>query len=201
MCYDQFASKYDKAIAPFEKRFLSKWRQEALSHVPETSTILEIGAGTGLNFRFYPKSNHAVAIEISSEMIRFAIPKIANKTISLVQTDAEVLPFADNSFDAAFATLVFCAIPNPENAFAELRRVVKTSGRVVLLEHVRPSGLLGYLFDVFSFFAVWLFEDNFNRETAKIAAASGLKILDVKTKFFGIVNLIICENRKNTFPN
>lgn len=69
MIYDKIAKKYDRLLAPFEKTFLSKWRLEALSNLPENAMILEIGAGTGLNFRFYPKSRIAVACEISSEML------------------------------------------------------------------------------------------------------------------------------------
>lgn len=192
MIYDKFASGYDKAFAPFEKRFLGKWRGETLSYLPENSRILEIGAGTGANFPFYPKCKCAAAVEISAKMIGFA----KNKTdfIKLVQADAQSLPFAENYFDAAFATLVFCSIPNPENAFKELQRVVKPNGKIILLEHIRPKGLSGYIFDVINIFTVPLFEDYFNRETAKLAENSGLKILEVKEKAFGIVNLIILVN-------
>src|SRR5215210_164142 len=117
MIYDKLAERYDRAFAPFERRFLSAWRKETLSFLPENAKILEIGAGTGLNFRFYPRCRHAVAGEISLKMLEFAQEK--TDFIELVQTDAESLPFTENSFDAAFATLVFCSIPNPENAFRE----------------------------------------------------------------------------------
>jgi ubiquinone/menaquinone biosynthesis C-methylase UbiE len=181
-------------FAPFEKRFLANWRQETLSILPENSKILEIGAGTGANFTFYPLCKHAVASEISFKMLEIA----RNKTdkIKLIQSDAETLPFAANSFDAAFATLVLCSIPNPENAFAELQRVVKPNGKIALLEHVRPNGLLGYAFDLLNIFTVALIEDYFNRQTAKLAENTGLKILEVRQKAFGIVNLIVCENNK-----
>lgn len=196
MIYDRIAKGYDKALAPFEKRFLSRWRRETLSFLPENARILEIGAGTGANFKFYPTSKCAVASEISVKMLELA----RNKTnqIRLVQANAETLPFAANSFDAAFATLVFCSIPNPSNAFAELRRIVKPNGKIVLLEHVRPNGLSGYVFDFLNIFTVALMEDHFNRQTAKLAENSGLKILEVKQKAFGIVNLIVCENNKKS---
>lgn len=189
-----FAVNYDKALAPFEGGFLSNWRTDTMSYLPENGHLLEVGAGTGLNLGFYPKCKHAVA----SEMLSRAQQKVSSEFVSLIQTDAEKLPFADNSFDAAFATLVFCSIINPQNAFSELQRVVKNGGKIVLLEHVRPGGLLGYGFDLFSFFAVRLFEDHFNRETAKTATESGLSVLEVKAKFFGIVNLIICENNADS---
>jgi len=191
MIYDKFAKGYDKAFAPFEKRFLAHWRTETLSYLPENSKILEIGAGTGANFRFYPKCQTAVAGEISFKMLEFAKGK--SDFIQLVQTDAETLPFAANSFDASFATLVFCSISKPENAFRELQRVVKPNGKIVLLEHVRPKGLLSYFFDLSNIFTVALIDDHFNRETARLAEKSGLKVLEVKEKAFGIVNLIVCE--------
>lgn len=196
MIYDKLAGNYDKSLAPFEKRFLAKWREETLSHLPKNANLLEIGAGTGLNFRFYPKCKHSVASEISCKMLGFAKEKNENENLSLVQTDAQSLPFAANSFDAAFATLVFCAIPNPEEAFAELQRVVRKNGKIILLEHVRPNGFLGYFFDFLNIFTVRFIEDHFNRKTAKLAEKSGLTVLDVKKKAFGIVNLIICENKK-----
>ncbi len=192
--YDKFAGNYDKAFAPFEKWFLSTWRKETLTYLPKDARILEIGAGTGANFRFYPKCEYAVTSEISFGMLEFAKGK--TNFIKLIQTNAEILPFAENSFDAAFATLVFCSIPNPNRTFTELKRVVKENGKIVLLEHVRPKGLLGYIFDFLSIFTAFLFEDYFNRRTAKIAENSGLKILQVKQKAFGIVNLIVCEVKK-----
>lgn len=195
MIYDRLAAGYDKAFAPFEKRFLEKWRGETLSYLPENSHILEIGAGTGANFKFYPNIKCAVASEISIKMLE--ISKMKTDNIYLVQAAAENLPFPANHFDAAFATLVFCSIPKPENAFAELKRVIKPDGKIILLEHVRPKGILGYGFDFLNFFTTALIEDCFNRETAKIAEDSGLKILDLKQKAFGAVNLIVCRNVKN----
>jgi len=194
MLYDKFAAGYDKAFAPFEKRFLERWRAKTLSHLPKNSRILEIGAGTGANFQFYPPSKIAAASEISIKMIEFAKQKTSE--IRLVQANAEILPFAENFFDAAFATLVFCSIPKPEKAFAELRRVVKPNGKIILLEHVRPNGILGFGFDFLNIFTTALIEDCFNRETAKLAEKSGLKISNLEKKAFGIVNLIVCENEK-----
>ena len=191
MIYDKFAKSYDKAFAPFERRFLSNWRRETISYLPENSHILEVGAGTGANFRFYPNCRHAVASEISLKMLGFAKEK--SDFIELVQATAETLPFAENTFDAAFATLVFCSINKPENAFSELQRVIKPNGKIILLEHIRPKGLLGYVFDFFNIFTVALIDDHFNRQTAKIADQSGLKVLEIKEKAFGIVNLIVCE--------
>lgn len=196
MIYDKFAAGYDRALAPFEKRFLANWRRETLAHLPANARILEIGAGTGANFKFYPKAQCAAASEISGKMLAKAREKRNAEAplIELVQNRAESLPFAANSFDAAFATLVFCSVENPAAAFTELKRIVRPRGKIVLLEHVRPQGIAGYLFDFINVFTMPLIADCFNRETAKLAETSGLKILEIKKKAFGAVNLIVCEN-------
>lgn len=191
MIYDKLAKYYDGAFAPFEKRFLARWRAETLAEIPANATVLEIGAGTGANFEFYAVDSNTVASEISISMLEIAGDK--RTTQVLVQADAQVLPFAANTFDAAFGTLVFCSIPTPEMAFAELYRVVKPGGRIVLLEHVRPAGMLGIAFDVLSVFTVALIDDHFNRRTAEIAARTGFKVIEVRKKASGIVNLIVCE--------
>src|SRR6185312_2545415 len=106
--------------------------------------------------------------------------------IQLLQNRAEDLPFKTHSFDAAFATLVFCSVESPAQAFAELRRVVRPGGTVLLLEHVRPGGLLGPLFDVLNWFTVRLFDDHVNRRTAAMVREAGLEVVDVKRRLLGI---------------
>lgn len=189
--YDKLARYYDRAFGPFEKRFLSKMRAETLALLPDEAVILEIGAGTGANFRFYPKCSQATASELSIKMIDIAKSKSGD--IRLVQADAQALPFPTHHFDAAFATLVFCSIQNPDRAFAELKRTLKPGGRIILLEHVRPNGFLGFFFDFLNIFTVSMIDDHFNRQTARTAQQAGLKIIEVREKVVGIVNLIVCE--------
>ncbi len=191
MINDKFAKTYDRMLAPFERRFLDRWRKETLSYLPENATILEIGAGTGNNFRLYPNCKHLIASDISGAMLQIAKHKI--DFIKLVQADAENLPFPDNQFDAVVGTLVICSIPNPKKAFAELKRVLKAKDKIILLEHVRPNGLLGWLFDVLNVLTVALFNDHFNRETAAIARDAGFDVIEIKRKAFGIINLLVCE--------
>jgi phosphatidylethanolamine/phosphatidyl-N-methylethanolamine N-methyltransferase len=189
--YDRFAKYYDQAFAPLEKLGLARWRREVASLLPENASILEVGCGAGANFEYYPASRRAISSEVSIRMLENAIGK--RRENHLIQADAESLPFARDEFDAAFATLVFCSIPRPEFAFAELRRVVRPGGRVVLLEHVRPAGVLGPIFDLIDRATTPLFDDHFNRETAATAERSGLTLLEVRRKLAGIVNLIHCE--------
>ena len=193
--YDAFAPHYERAMRPLERLLLRRLRAAALRslHAGDGARLLEIGAGTGLNFPYYPPLARGAATELSREMLLLARRKPRPERVHLLQTRAESLPFADDTFDAAFATLVFCSLASPERAFAELRRVVRANGRVVLLEHVRPAGLLGYAFDAISFFTVPLFEDHFNRRTALDAERAGLRILSVERHALGIIQIIVRE--------
>jgi ubiquinone/menaquinone biosynthesis C-methylase UbiE len=198
--YDAVAPHYDRALRPLERLLLRRLRAATLRALTaadnsnnSSGRILEIGAGTGLNFAHYPRDAHGAATEPSRGMLRRARQKERPAGVRLVQNNAEALPFADDTFDAAFATLVFCSVASPPEAFAELRRVVRAGGRVVLLEHVRPEGLLGFVFDALSFFTVRLFADHFNRRTAADARRAGLRLLKVERHALGIIQLIVCE--------
>lgn len=194
--YDCLAAHYDRVMQPLERRFLSRLRQQALAALPAHNRILEVGAGTGANFLFYPpapQGRQSVATEPSREMIVRAREKGVSFGVHLVQSSAEMLPFNDASFDAALATLVFCSVAQPARAFAELRRVVRPGGYIALLEHVRPAGLLGWFLDAVNLITVPLFDDHFNRRTAQDASRAGLIVERVERRFFGIVELIVCR--------
>jgi ubiquinone/menaquinone biosynthesis C-methylase UbiE len=180
-------------MRPLDRWFLSRLRAATLRDMPEEARVLELGAGTGLNFVFYPPSARGVATEPSKEMLRLASAKEKPANMRLIQSCAEHLPFKNNSFDAAFATLVFCSLAQPAEAFAELRRVVKPGGTVVLLEHVRPNGLLGLVFDLLNLITVPLFDDHFNRRTAEEARSNGFELVKVERSLWGIINLITCR--------
>lgn len=190
--YDKLARFYDAVFSPFEKRFLHRWRAETLSLLPTDGRILEIGCGTGANFELYPAYCNAVSSELSIKMLEFASKKLVGN--KLVQANAESLPFDANSFDAAFATLVFCSIPDPTKAFVELRRVLKPDAKLVLLEHVRPPDGLGYAFDALNIVTTALIDDHFNRKTAEIACQAGFEVVEIRQKAAGAVNLIVCKN-------
>lgn len=199
--YDRFAAGYDRNMRPLERWGLARLRARALAEVApalaqghDGGRLLEVGAGTGGNFPFYPEGARAACAEPSREMLLRAAGKPERPAGSLlVRAFAERLPFAGGAFDAALATLVFCSVESPAAGLGELRRVVRAGGRVVLLEHVRPGGLLGYAFDALSLLTVALMDDHFNRRTADEARRAGLEVLKVEGHLRGVVQLIVCR--------
>jgi ubiquinone/menaquinone biosynthesis C-methylase UbiE len=191
--YDEFANRYESVMQPLERWFLTRLRQRAFEYLPSSGTILELGAGTGLNFRFYSGSVSVAATEPSTEMIKIAAQKQRPPGMRLVQGRAEQLPFRDHSFDAAVATLVMCSVESVANAFVELRRIVRPGGTVILLDHVRPDGILGPVFDLLNSVTSRLFADHFNRRTAEAARAAGLEVTTREKHLRGIINLLVCR--------
>ena len=193
--YDRFATRYDRFMRPLEGGVLARLRADLVARLPAGARLLELGAGTGANFPFYPAGARGVASEPNGEMLRRAATNQRRPAgVWLVQAAAERLPFADAAFDAALATLVFCTVAEPSAAFAELRRVVRPGGMVALLEHVRPPGLLGPVFDALNLFTAPLLEDHFNRRTADEARRAGLRVESVDKHLRGVIQTIVCRN-------
>jgi ubiquinone/menaquinone biosynthesis C-methylase UbiE len=191
--YDRLAADYDRAMRPLERWLFARLRAAGLAEISAGASVIEVGAGTGANFALYPQGACGAACEVSLEMLKVARAKFVPAGVRLVQARAEALPFADATFDAAVATLVFCSVASPRQAFDELRRVVRAGGRVVLVEHVRPRGALGLLFDALSPVTEWLLDDHFNRRTADEARRAGLRVVRDESHALGIVRLIVCE--------
>lgn len=106
---------------------------------------LEIGAGSGLNLPHYTSEvTELVVTEPSPHMHRHLRELLAGEappvvSWELVECGAEELPFADQSFDTVVGAYVFCTIPDPPRALAELARVLKPGGRYIFLEHVHAG--------------------------------------------------------------
>ena len=133
----RFAEWYDFFMRPLEKRKFKSIREDLLSKAK--GHVLEIGSGTGINFPLYKSVEKVVATEPSTYMIYKSQEKLKQSSVNieLVKADAEKLPFADNSFDTVVATLVFCTIPNPNQAMKEMLRVCKPEGKLLFFEHVK----------------------------------------------------------------
>jgi SAM-dependent methyltransferase len=101
--------------------------------------VIEIGSGSGPNFRLYPGTvSELVAVEPEGYLRAKAIEAARRAALAVRVADAfaDELPFEDGSFDAAVAALVLCSVPSQAAALAELRRVVRPGGELRFYEHV-----------------------------------------------------------------
>lgn len=173
-----FAAVYDPMMAVLD-RFVAAERRRRIAG-EALGRVLEIGIGTGLNVPLYGAADVLFGLEPDPEMLRRAKPRAAAspRPVRLVAASAEDLPFADASFDTVVASLVFCTIPDAVRAAAEVRRVLRASGRFLFFEHVRSSrAAIGRFQDGID--PVWrkLFAGcRPNRETLDVFAAAGLAV-------------------------
>jgi ubiquinone/menaquinone biosynthesis C-methylase UbiE len=171
-------------LASEEKKFLGAIREEMLHDV--MGDVLEIGAGTGANIRYYKKGADVVAIEPDPYMLERARKRAedAAADIELRQIAAEELPFADASFDFVIDTLVLCSVRNPRKALAEIKRVLKPGRELRLYEHVRYTNPIGALSqDIISPVWQWLGAGcHPNRDTERYLREEGFELSDVRIR-------------------
>lgn len=144
-----FSAAYDPFMSVVEKNALSGRRQALLGNL--SGKILELGCGTGINFEFYPASAEVLAIEPSDAMRAQAVEKLQKENFAarirvepwLLEDERLAAEFPAGSFDAAVCTLVLCTVPDPASTLASLHRLLKPTGKLVVLEHVRAKSGFG----------------------------------------------------------
>lgn len=135
-----FARVYARVGAAAEKKGGAERRDETLAGL--TGSVIEVGAGTGLNFGHYPHSvTKVLAVEPEPLLRRMATDAAANSAVPVEVVDgvADALPAEDSSFDAGVASLVLCSVPDQSTALAELLRVIRPGGELRFYEHVRAE--------------------------------------------------------------
>ena len=135
------ARLYEPFLWLGEKTGFRRWRQKVVSGV--SGSVLELGAGTGLNLVHYPAGlDRLVLVEpdFHKAGILATKPAPAGVEPEIVRAPGEMLPFEDDTFDTVVETLVLCTVADPEATAAEIRRVLKPDGRFLFMEHVRSEG-------------------------------------------------------------
>jgi ubiquinone/menaquinone biosynthesis C-methylase UbiE len=130
------AGVYDAAMWPFERAAVGAWRRRLA--MAACGRVLEIGAGTGAQLRWYAPGADVTALEPDASMRERARRRAtrARAHVTLVEGRAEDLPFADGAFDSAVSAFALCTVTDPAAALSELRRVLIPGGTLLLLEHV-----------------------------------------------------------------
>lgn len=176
---------YNIFMFPFEALRLKKHRRSLLRQI--NGSVLEIGAGTGANLKYYP-FNHIdqlvlTDLDLSRSINGYSYPKTTK--VTTLRADVQRLPFEDDQFDYVVFTLVFCSVPDPVKGLAEIKRVLKPGGKLLFIEHVLPKHpLMKKIFNHFS--PVWeraAHNCHINRETMKTLKKAGFNIV-VSRRFF-----------------
>ena len=135
--YTLIAPFYDAAI----DRATQAARKRSLSALPQApGRVLLAGVGTGLDLPHLPPQHHYVGLDLNQAMLRRALPRVGRFDFLAVQGDAQRLPFADNSFDSAVLHLILAVVPNPAHCFAEIARVLKPGGEVMVFDKFLRHG-------------------------------------------------------------
>src|SRR3989338_2180968 len=180
--YNHIARVYDLHSKLAEKMWFAAWRRKFFS--PLQGTILEVGIGTGKNIEFYHEKANVIGIDFSEKMLEKArerLMKSGKSNISLQQMDVENLTFKDNSFDYVVTSCVFCSVPDPLKGLQEIRRVLKPTGRFVMIEHVLSKNpAIALLEQILNPLATFSMGANVNRNTKQNIINAGMEIIEDK---------------------
>lgn len=135
-----FARVYARLSPRTDAKGAAEHRRELLRGLH--GRVIELGAGSGLNFPSYPATASEVVAVEPEPYLRARAEEAATYApvrVTVVDSVADRLPFPDASFDATVVSLVLCSVPDQATALAELHRVVRPGGELRFNEHVRPQ--------------------------------------------------------------
>lgn len=134
--YARWAPVYDLTFG----RITQGGRRLTATHVNRMGgSVLEVGVGTGLAFGLYAPAVQVTGIDLSAEMLAKAQEKIDRQrlrnVVGLHQMDARQMSFADGAFDHVAAMHIMSVVPEPERVLAEIVRVCRVGGDVMIANH------------------------------------------------------------------
>ena len=132
-----FARLYARCSVAAEAAGNAAHRRELLAGL--SGRVIEIGAGNGLNFGYYPATvTEVVAVEPESYLRTKATEAAteADVCVTVVDGTAEHVPAGSAEFDAAVASLVLCSVHDQHAALRDLHRVLRPGGELRYFEHV-----------------------------------------------------------------
>jgi ubiquinone/menaquinone biosynthesis C-methylase UbiE len=135
-----FARIYPKMAKAMERGGMAEHRRALLAGL--TGTVIEVGAGDGLNFRHYPPTvTRVLAVEPEPHLRSLADTAATHAPVQVEVVDglAERLPVETGSVDAVVVSLVLCSVRDQSAALREFQRVLRPGGQLRFLEHVRAG--------------------------------------------------------------
>jgi phosphatidylethanolamine/phosphatidyl-N-methylethanolamine N-methyltransferase len=192
--YENLASVYDLVFGPT----LHPGRVHAIHRmgIRPGDRVLEVGVGTGINAALYPRDCAVTGIDLSGPMLEKARDRVARKgirNVRLLEMDAADLRFADETFDIVYAPYLISVVPDPIVVAREMRRVCRTGGRIIVLNHFRsPNPLLARIERLISPFTVHIgFKSDL--DLPAFLAQADLQPLSIeKVNFPKIWSLVTC---------
>lgn len=139
--YATWAKFYDRIY----QRMLARPQREAVGAACACGPdILEIGVGTGLTLPYFKSGSRVFGADLSLDMLKVAHRKVLSQTLDhvrgLMVMDACRLGFGNECFDAVTAQFVITLVPDPEQALAEMDRVLKPGGEIVISSRLVDDG-------------------------------------------------------------
>ncbi|ASO20694.1 ubiquinone/menaquinone biosynthesis C-methylase UbiE [Actinoalloteichus hoggarensis] len=142
---EDFVRRFDEMQISMDRLWPGRSRRRLFSQL--RGHVLEVGAGTGNNLRYYEKADRVTAVEPNPVMVDFMKERAQSVGywVEVVQGSADPVPLPANSVDVVVYSLVLCLVPDAAKALGEARRVLRPGGRIAFLEHVAARGPLGLL--------------------------------------------------------
>jgi len=186
--WDRYAPRYDRQIRISERLLFPDGRAWACSQA--SGDVLEVAIGTGLNLPYYPAGITLTGIDLSPAMLAIALDRARTLGLAanLREASADALPFAGASFDTVICTVSLCNIPDDRTAIAEMFRVLRPGGRLVLLDHVASDRRWVLAIErLLEPLALRLNGDYLTRRPMPLVAAAGFSITGTQRSKAGIV--------------
>ncbi len=150
--------------------------------------VLEIGVGSGLNLPCYHRDLEGLCgIDPSPELLAMARRQAAwvHFPVSLAEGRAEQLPLDDHSVDSVVMTWTLCSVAEPEQALAEIRRVLRPGGSLLFIEHGRApeAGVQRWQDRLTPFWRKLAGGCHLNRPVDRLIEAAGLRLTELETGY------------------
>ena len=197
--YKLFSGSYDLLFGPV----FHPGRKDAvrIANDRPSQRILEVGVGTGLSLPYFRPDSRVTGIDVSAEMLDKARRRVERRKLkqveALLEMDAENMSFEDDSFDAVLALYVASVVPNPTRFAAEMRRVCRPSGTIVVVNHFTSENpAMRFIEKRLAPLAGKIgFHADFPLDT--FLAASRLQVREMRpSNLFGYWRLLRCVNAK-----